>query len=192
MSTTIYLYDKETGTFEGTLKGDIETPLLNIDDHQDFVVDKAPDLYNLPQRWDGLNWEFDQAEYDRLNPAPEPVPFDTLKLKAINRINAEFERSVEKLTSEYTISERISFSAQDAEARSLDLDAQASAPLLSAIANQRGETTQALAQKVIAKSDAYQAVFGDLLGKKQALIAQVNVMSEANNSGADLEILTFN
>lgn len=192
MNTTIYLYYKETGTFEGTLKGDIETLVLNIDDHQDFVVGKAPDLYNLPQRWDGLNWQFDQAEYDRLNPAPEPEPFDTLKLKAINRINAEFERSVDKLTSEYTLSERISFSAQDAEARALDLDAQASAPLLIAIANQRGETAQALAQKVIAKSDAYQAAFGDLLGKKQSLIAQATAMSEANNSAADLDTLKFN
>jgi hypothetical protein len=107
---------------------------------------------------------------------PEPKFADhAAKLKSITGIKnlreGENERKfafrAKALKEDYLEGERDSWDQQRTEAIAYSADETAATPLLSAIATARGITVAELSDKVLANAAAYDAEYGELLGKYQ-------------------------
>ena len=89
------------------------------------------------------------------------------KARKIAEINADCDAALAALTASYPSSELLTFDKQEAEARALLADPGAATPFLTPLAAARGMTVEELAQKVIAKADAFTAASGYVIGLRQ-------------------------
>lgn len=99
-------------------------------------------------------------------------------------ISAECQRRLSVLAASYPAGEVASWPAQVKEAEALQADAQAGAPLLAAIAAARGIPLPELASRVLAKSAAYAAASGAIIGRRQALEDAVGAAQTADDLAA--------
>lgn len=99
-------------------------------------------------------------------------------LKASKRADliAACESAIAAIRAGYPESEVLSWSKQEAEARALVADANAATPLLDALAAARNIDKAELAARVIAKADAFAAISGALIGKRQRLEDQLDAL----------------
>lgn len=81
----------------------------------------------------------------------------------------EYERRMQVIAAAYPPSERESWPVQTGEARALLADAQASTPWIDAAAAVRGVDRLELAQRIVAKDDAYRVIHGALTGTRQRI-----------------------
>lgn len=109
--------------------------------------------------------------------APPPAP-SLAELKADKRADliADCESAIAAIRAGYPDSEVLSWSKQEAEARALVADANAATPLLDALAEARGIAKAELAVRVIAKADAFAAISGALIGKRQRLEDELDAL----------------
>jgi len=89
-------------------------------------------------------------------------------------INGAFDAAMNTLIGSYPEREISSWPQQEKEARAYLADPAAVTPLLDALSTARGVTKDALAQKIVAKADAFAAAAGALIGKRQALEDKIN------------------
>ena len=113
-----------------------------------------------------------QAEKDRLDKAAAEAAeeYNSLantKARKLAEINAACDAALAALTASYPSSELLTFDKQEAEARALLADPEASTPFLTPLAAARGMETEALARKVIAKADAFTTASGHVIGLRQ-------------------------
>lgn len=113
-----------------------------------------------------------QAEKDRLDKAAAEAAeeYNSLantKARKLTEINAACDAALAALTSSYPSSELLTFDKQEAEARALLADPEASTPFLTPLATARGMAVEELAQKVIAKADAFTTASGHVIGLRQ-------------------------
>ena len=101
--------------------------------------------------------------------ADESAQLTQAKAERLVTINAECDKALEVITATYPTSEVSSWPQQVKEAQNLQLDPQADAPLLIALAEARGLTVDELCDRVLAKSAAFSVVSGQIIGKRQAL-----------------------
>lgn len=106
-----------------------------------------------------------------LSPVPAPVPPTLAELKArkTDEINAGFEQAMFAVKAGYPESEILSWDQQTIEAAAYTADANASTPLLDAMAQARLLTRAELAGRILAKATLFAQVSGGLIGKRQAL-----------------------
>lgn len=97
-------------------------------------------------------------------PAPS---LEETKARKLTEINAACDAALASLTASYPSSELLTFDKQEAEARALMADPEAATPFLTTLAAARGMTVEELAQKVIAKTDAFTAASGYVIGLRQ-------------------------
>lgn len=99
-------------------------------------------------------------------------------LKAAQRANilADCEHAIAAIRAGYPESEVLSWAKQETEARALVADAGAATPLLDALALARGIDKAELAARVIAKADAFAAISGALIGKRQRLEDELDAL----------------
>lgn len=84
-------------------------------------------------------------------------------------VNAACDAKLKELAKAYPDGEVQSWPTQVAEAEAMKLDATAATPLLSAVAAARGVPLDVLAERVLAKANAYAAGSGAIIGHRQAL-----------------------
>lgn len=160
-----------------------------------FAFDAPETMHAL--QWDGssghIEWEDDynwilepeayndevapyvalwQAEKDRLDKAAaeaakEYNSLTNTKARKLAEINAACDAALAALTAGYPSSELLTFDKQEAEARALLADPEASTPFLTPLAAARGLETEELARKVIAKADAFTTASGHVIGLRQ-------------------------
>lgn len=120
-------------------------------------------------------------------PAHELEQLRDGKARKLTEINQHCEAALAGLAATYPEGEVKSWPQQVKEAEALALDADAPAPLLAAIAAERGITVADLASRVHVKMDAYAQLSGALIGRRQAAEDQI----DAATTLAELEGITW-
>lgn len=108
-------------------------------------------------------------------PDPAETPVDA-KSSALAAINAACEKAIAAIQASYPASEVLSWTKQEAEARSYVADPGATTPLLDALAEARGIDKPELARRVILKADAFAQYSGTVIGKRQGLEDALNAL----------------
>lgn len=114
-------------------------------------------------------WQAEKARLDKAaaEAAEEYNSLANTKARKLAEINAACDAALAALTASYPASELLTFDKQEAEARALLADPEASTPFLTPLAAARGMETEELARKVIAKADAFTTASGHVIGLRQ-------------------------
>jgi hypothetical protein len=96
------------------------------------------------------------------------------KAAKLAEINAACDQAISAIKSTYPEAEVLSWAKQEAEARALQGTASVDTPLLDAIASTRGITRTDLASRVMKKSNAFAALTGAVIGKRQELESAIS------------------
>lgn len=114
-------------------------------------------------------WQAEKARLDKAaaEAAEEYNSLANTKARKLAEINAACDAALAALTASYPASELLTFDKQEAEARALLADPEASTPFLTPLAAARGLETEELARKVIAKADAFTTASGHVIGLRQ-------------------------
>ena len=120
---------------------------------------------------------------------PPPPTKTELKAAQIQKINANFTDAMNALTGSYPVNEILSWHKQEAEARAYALNITAVTPLIDALSVARGVAKNDLVGRIIAKSNAFAAISGGLIGKRQALEGAVEALP---TTASDTQINAIN
>ena len=104
---------------------------------------------------------------------PELLTLDEAKAAKLKEINAACNAALASLTATYPERELLSFERQEREARTLIAGDSGDTAHITAIAKGRGIPVEELAQKIVAKADAFSVASGMLIGHRQALETKV-------------------
>lgn len=102
-------------------------------------------------------------------PADPGAQLAAAKAERMEAINQACAQDLAKIAATYPDGEVKSWPQQVAEAAALAIDAGAATPLLTVIAAVRGITVADLANLVRIKADAYSAISGQMIGRRQFL-----------------------
>jgi len=94
------------------------------------------------------------------------VPFSFYKAVKTQEINGKYNQELRVLTTANSY-EAVSWTKQEAQARAWMVDNATATPIIDAllIARNMSETKEELINKIIAKADAYEVLYGQVLGK---------------------------
>lgn len=116
--------------------------------------------------------------------APTGPTLDQLKALKLAELCAAFSASMGALKIGYPDEEIQSWTKQEAEARNYSPTNSASAPLLTAMATARGIPLAELVERVKANADAWTAMSGELIGKRQAYEDAVDAAYASKDASA--------
>ncbi len=130
------------------------------------IWEEKPDGYITQEEWDAARAaEEAAAEAERLAEYNKP---ENARVRKYAEINEGCQAALAALTATYPDRELLTFDKQEAEARAYLSDpSSATTPILTAIAQGRGIPVEELAQKIIAKADAFALASGVLIGQRQ-------------------------
>ena len=114
----------------------------------------------------------------------ELLTLEEVKAQKFAEINTACDKALATLTATYPERELLSFDKQEAEARALVAGDRSNIAHITAIAEARGITVDDLAQKIVAKADAFSVLSGTIIGHRQALEAQVEQASTKEDVAA--------
>jgi len=103
---------------------------------------------------------------EKLPPDADAVLAEVKKDK-LAEVLAASDAAMDAISSHYSKHEKMSWPKQEQEAKSLQADSKAPAPLLQGIATNRGITIEVLQAKVLANVEAFEAAAGFILGTQQ-------------------------
>lgn len=115
------------------------------------------------------------------------------KSQKIEELKLQLESYLDKSINDTPISEKISWSKQESEAREYLKDATAHTPYIDALlaSRNKGETKMDLVNKIITKADAYSIFHGTLLGKLHTKLQEVvDFQVNVETIDKDLEALS--
>lgn len=130
------------------------------------IWEEQPDGYITQEEWDAARAaEEVAAEAERLAEYNKP---ENARVRKYAEINEGCQAALAALTATYPDRELLTFDKQEAEARAYLSDpSSATTPILTAIAQGRDMPVDELAQKIIAKADAFALASGALIGQRQ-------------------------
>lgn len=130
------------------------------------IWEEKPKGYIAQEEWDAARAaEEAAAEAERLAEYNKP---ENARARKYAEINEGCQAALAALTATYPDRELLTFDKQEAEARAYLSDPSgATTPILTAIAQGRGIPVDELAQKIIAKADAFALASGALIGQRQ-------------------------
>lgn len=102
-----------------------------------------------------------------------------------NEIRYKADEILAELSAKYPEREVTTFTQQEMEARAFLADNTTSAPLIRAIASERGITVEELATKIVANADEYAQKAGKIIGRRQYFLGQLETaktQAELNSS----------
>lgn len=100
-----------------------------------------------------------------------------------DEIRALAESALMELSKKYPEREVSTFTQQELEARAFLADSSSSAPLITAIAAERGITVAELAAKIVANADEYAQKAGKIIGRRQYFLDQLETaLAQATQS----------
>lgn len=136
----------------------------------------------------GIDWSGDAPKVA----VPSVPTLQQLKSDCLAAVNGEADRRLAELSAPYPAYEVTSWPQQTREAYAVVANPEAAAPLLAAIAQQRGLTVIELSQRVLAKVAAYGAACGHIIGQRQALEDAVMAIDlQAADAAEQLEAITW-
>ncbi len=100
---------------------------------------------------------------------PPPPDLETLRASKAAEIIGGAEAVLAPLAAEYGTTERLTWDQQSVEARALQDDQAADAPLLRAMATARGMDVLELAARVLSNEALWKIISGTIIGQRQAL-----------------------
>lgn len=130
------------------------------------IWEEKPEGYITQEEWDAARAaEEAAAEAERLAEYNKP---ENARVRKYAEINEGCQAALAALTATYPDRELLTFDKQEAEARAYLSDpSSATTPILTAIAQGRDIPVEELAQKIIAKADAFALASGALIGQRQ-------------------------
>lgn len=130
------------------------------------IWEEKPEGYITQEEWDAARAaEEAAAEAERLAEYNKP---ENARIRKYAEINEGCQAALAALTATYPDRELLTFDKQEAEALAYLSDpSSATTPILTAIAQGRGIPVEELAQKIIAKADAFALASGALIGQRQ-------------------------
>lgn len=130
------------------------------------IWEEKPEGYITQEEWDAARAaEEAAAEAERLAEYNKP---ENARARKYAEINEECQAALAALTATYPDRELLTFERQEREARALLAgDSAADVTHITAIAQGRGIPVDELAQKIIAKADAFALASGALIGQRQ-------------------------
>lgn len=130
------------------------------------IWEENPEGYITQEEWDAARAaEEAAAEAERLAEYNKP---ENARVRKYAEINEGCQAALAALTATYPDRELLTFDKQEAEARAYLSDpSSATTPILTAIAQGRDIPVEELAQKIIAKADAFALASGALIGQRQ-------------------------
>ena len=130
------------------------------------IWEQKPDGYITQEEWDAARAaEEAAAEAERLAEYNKP---ENARARKYAEINEGCQAALAALTATYPDRELLTFERQEREARALLAeDSAADVTHITAIAQGRGIPVDELAQKIIAKADAFALASGALIGQRQ-------------------------
>lgn len=127
-----------------------------------------------------LGYSFDFVDGAIVVIAPPPQTLEQIKAEKLAELNASFSQAIGTIKAGYPPEEIESWAKQESEARALVAGTAKNPPLLTAMALARGIDVMNLAARVIANADAWIALSGTLIGKRQAYEDQVVAAFDAD------------
>lgn len=119
------------------------------------------------------SWVKEGETFSAGKPGPrEPSP-EQKQQDELAKINADCEAQLAAIRSRYPLSEILTWSKQEDEARAHQAGKAVDTPLLAGIATARGISIDNLAARVIAKADAYTLLVSQAIGVRQQLEDQL-------------------
>ncbi len=110
------------------------------------------------------------------------IKLDALAERVKNRIGSDYNSAVDALNAGADLYEMLSWPTQLTEAQRLQNNANAAAPIITALAAFRGVTKVEYAATVISNAQEYNAAYAVLLGAKKTKLRQVrNIMNSADS-----------
>jgi hypothetical protein len=152
-----------------------------IEENGEKVID--PDfLIN----WDQIDDSSD--EYNQMfNPDLLLSDLEKTKKQKSCEVDYYFELEMSGIKGSYSPSEILSWDRQDIEAKAVEVEQNASAPLLEAIAVARGVDKSEIKDKVLLNSAEFEVLAGALIGKRQKLQDEI----QAANSVESVNSITW-
>lgn len=141
------------------------------------IWEEKPEGYITQEEWDAARAaEEAAAEAERLAEYNKP---ENARIRKYAEINEGCEAALAALTATYPDRELLTFERQEREARALLAgDSATDVAHITAIAQERGIPVEELAQKIIAKADAFALASGLLIGMRQKYEDQLNALGE--------------
>ena len=163
---------------------------INIEIPDDAVQVTDEQFQQTISEQDGIWSITDQGDIVKL-PFPEPTIDELITTKRAE-INAQFNQLMNQITAGIPVDEIVSWDKQEAEARAFTADNNAVTPLIDGLAGARGITKADLAERIITKADLFATVSGQLIGTRQGLEDQLNLLAEdADTTAADVEAVVW-
>jgi ribosomal protein S20 len=170
-----FIVFNEQGVLSARYDSDINGASIPIDALE--VDDEL--FFKTINEQDGI-WSLVNGEVVKL-PLPEPTVDDLINSKR-REVNVAFNTTIKQITDSYPADEISSWDKQEAEARAFTADFNAVTPLIDAIALARGITKAELAARIISKADLFAGVRGELIGYRQGLEDQLDVLQANVNT----------
>jgi len=124
----------------------------------DAVIQDPDGVYRLRYNVEPRNFGSENA---RLN------KFKQLYNAKKQQNDKKFKSDAEKLVEDYPSQERESWHVQSREAEAYANDPQANVPLITSLAQSRGETVEETVQRIRTKDSEFRTAYGEILGKFQ-------------------------
>lgn len=102
-----------------------------------------------------------------------PWSLEQLRERKVTEISTEAQQQANAYMAQYPEFERLTWDAQEREARAFLADDLTDTPTLSPIAQARGLSVVELAERVVNKADTFRAAAAQLAGTRQALEDQI-------------------
>ncbi|WP_051609507.1 hypothetical protein [Fodinicurvata fenggangensis] len=113
--------------------------------------------------------------------------FEQVRTMKLAQIRAACDRACAGLKAPYSATEMQTWERQERQARAFIDDSNADTPLLDELATKRGLSRQEMADKIIAKANAFETAAAEAIGTQQALEDQV----DAATTVAEIEGITW-
>lgn len=149
--------------------------LLNAERRAELGITEEPD----PVRPDDTYHYVSEREDGGFDVTPKPV--DQVGAVKLQQVNGQCESLLAGVKAGYPQGEVESWSKQEAEARAWLAKNTAATPLVDGLCAARGIDKAELVGRIVAKADAYAAVVGVIVGRRQAFEDQIATLIAAND-----------
>lgn len=152
---------------------------VSPDGNLEVWVEKPPGYKDLEE------WQAELAEQEAAALVASYADIPMWRERKSEEIRSMAEEALVELSTKYPEREVSTFTQQELEARAFLADSSSSAPLITAIAAERGITVAELAAKIVVNADEYAQKAGKIIGRRQYFLGQLaTALVQAEQSGS--------
>lgn len=130
-------------------------------------------------------WKAELAQQAAADLAASYANVPVWEARKSEEIRNAAEQALSELSAKYPEREVTTFTQQETEARAFLADPTIGAPLITAIAQERGITVEELAARIVANADEYAQRAGKIIGRRQYFLGRLAIAkAQAEQSGS--------